>query len=628
MAAENEAEIKDLLAKIQTNTGDDKGRRANDIFELVWVSYKINRTNQNFFLTNPGLEILIRVTTPENTDYTRDRGFNTLGTLAFKNDEVAKRQLDYDELLESVRQALSDDERSHQVRERAAYLVSNITACMHQPRPEVMFDYFLPIMLNTLNNDYSSTKTRGICMTFVNALAGEEDRKHVLLQSNVVGPLTKIMRSEPGSLVDFQYIPLAAQAVAQLVGEEEANEAFAPGPHTDKVMRLVIQSLEYATQNAPFPGTVFYPTVFNSMRGLVALCVSDRNKPPLIRAGAVQQILRTLLHSDRAGGETNYGDETLNYILKTLWQLSFDASAREIIQLDIAAVEVLAKFREGSVTVTAKQKESAAGILFEIENAKNLGGNLGRSGEGKGGPNGVTQLRRNGHVMLSYCWSDHEIVFKIRDALVAEGYAVRCDSNRIGSGVGLEGIVDAIESSAVMLVGVSDGYKKNSLCRSEAEFAFRKKVPIFPLLLQSRYEADGWLGLLTGTKLCFDFTTNFQNTFHALIRDLGDRGKLTSQISNPDSWMQDAFTTAPPTKPTADQLPSFSNWSVSRVGSWVVSIGLPHLATKLIELRVDGQCLLALRAYSAKELDEFVRAEFDLDLADTLKFRLNLSNLE
>eukprot|EP00300_Choanocystis_sp_HF-7_P010794 c17156_g2_i2.p1 GENE.c17156_g2_i2~~c17156_g2_i2.p1 ORF type:complete len:198 (+),score=42.83 c17156_g2_i2:99-692(+) len=136
------------------------------------------------------------------------------------------------------------------------------------------------------------------------------------------------------------------------------------------------------------------------------------------------------------------------------------------------------------------------------------------------------------------------------------------------------------------------------------------------------------LGLLTGTKLCFDFTTNFQNTFHALIRDLGDRGKLTSQISNPDSWMQDAFTTAPPTKPTADQLPSFSNWSVSRVGSWVVSIGLPHLATKLIELRVDGQCLLALRAYSAKELDEFVRAEFDLDLADTLKFRLNLSNLE
>ena len=61
----------------------------------------------------------------------------------------------------------------------------------------------------------------------------------------------------------------------------------------------------------------------------------------------------------------------------------------------------------------------------------------------------------------------------------------------------------------------------------EAEYAFSLRKDIVPLMMQSKYRADGWLGMIVGTKLWFSFTEaqKFELSIEALKKELGERGK-------------------------------------------------------------------------------------------------------
>ena len=41
---------------------------------------------------------------------------------------------------------------------------------------------------------------------------------------------------------------------------------------------------------------------------------------------------------------------------------------------------------------------------------------------------------------------------------------------------------------------------------SEAEYAYKLRKPVIPLLLQSQYKPDGWLGAVLGMKLYVDLS--------------------------------------------------------------------------------------------------------------------------
>ena len=57
---------------------------------------------------------------------------------------------------------------------------------------------------------------------------------------------------------------------------------------------------------------------------------------------------------------------------------------------------------------------------------------------------------------------------------------------------------------------------------------------MIPLRLQEKYLPDGWLGIMMGTKLWFDFSREENIDIHIpnLIREIGDRGKLS--VVDPD----------------------------------------------------------------------------------------------
>ncbi|XP_072050802.1 uncharacterized protein [Amphiura filiformis] len=109
--------------------------------------------------------------------------------------------------------------------------------------------------------------------------------------------------------------------------------------------------------------------------------------------------------------------------------------------------------------------------------------------------------------MISYQWDFQDIALKIRDDLVNHGYRVWMDVTHLRDDI-LNSMAEAVEKSEIVLIFMSEAYKNSQSCRTEAEYAYKKKKVIIPLLVEQGYDPDGWLGALQGTKLYYKFFTD------------------------------------------------------------------------------------------------------------------------
>jgi hypothetical protein len=69
-------------------------------------------------------------------------------------------------------------------------------------------------------------------------------------------------------------------------------------------------------------------------------------------------------------------------------------------------------------------------------------------------------------------------------------------------------------------------------CRLEAQYGHQQQVDLIPLMMESGYKPTGWLGLIIGTRLYFNFhpaavetDAAFMQQVDLVVRDLGERGK-------------------------------------------------------------------------------------------------------
>lgn len=63
---------------------------------------------------------------------------------------------------------------------------------------------------------------------------------------------------------------------------------------------------------------------------------------------------------------------------------------------------------------------------------------------------------------------------------------------------------------------------------AEAEYTFQLKKDYIPLMMQKKYRPDGWLGIILGAKLYFDFSGKypFEKSFTGLLKELRGRGQV------------------------------------------------------------------------------------------------------
>jgi hypothetical protein len=133
--------------------------------------------------------------------------------------------------------------------------------------------------------------------------------------------------------------------------------------------------------------------------------------------------------------------------------------------------------------------------------------------------------------MLSYNWDHQDVVKRVHGSLVRRGYTTWIDVEKM-QGSTVEAMADAVEGAAAMCYGISRAYKESANCRLEAQYAYQREKDMVPLMLEEGYRADGWLGMLLGTRLWYGFSglvlaseAAFEGKMEELCRELGERGK-------------------------------------------------------------------------------------------------------
>jgi hypothetical protein len=190
-------------------------------------------------------------------------------------------------------------------------------------------------------------------------------------------------------------------------------------------------------------------------------------------------------------------------------------------------------------------------------------------------------------IMMSYQWGVQQMVKRLVHSLQQRKYNVWLDVEMM-KGSTMDAMAEAIDGAAVMLYAVpfntghfischfpritvaprgkmayftgrgahlqvSLAYKESSNCRLEANYAHQQEVDMIPLMVQKNYNAQGWLGLILGTRMWYSFVdaeqddeAAFERRVDAVAWEVGERGKDTAASTSEGVPPASTAAAAPP----------------------------------------------------------------------------------
>ncbi|XP_053381902.1 uncharacterized protein LOC128549332 [Mercenaria mercenaria] len=235
--------------------------------------------------------------------------------------------------------------------------------------------------------------------------------------------------------------------------------------------------------------------------------------------------LELLVELGRTGDQTEQNES-----VAALWALCFDEDNQSLItgKAELGVVDLLVDLKHSE---NDSIKNSCNGALWTLRDAlkksvcekyKKIGEELASKKENVNILRSRKEAESNeGHVMISYQWADQHVLKSVRDNIKARGYKVWMDIDKMSGSI-LDAMGNAVEGAVVFLMCMSNKYKHSSACRAEAEYAFQLRKKIIPLKMEPGYKPDGWLGVLCGAKLYFEFSPKyaFKDKMKALLKEL------------------------------------------------------------------------------------------------------------
>ena len=443
---------------------------------------------------------------------------------------------------------------------------------------------------------------------------GDEDSEPVIIIDNCLGILYNISQRFKNRDLFANSLEtllcLAKKKVREIAAHSLLTLAYLVDENTnhlilaeETLLGFIITLLDEAWQSEERRSIGY--SVKELGEGLSHLAINDTNKKILGQKGATRVLISVI--------KTSSEDAEKVSAIKALWMLAFDDNNKKAIRQEDGAVGLLRHLQHSK---DSQVQRAAAGALWEVE--------------GKTARNAERTESTGNHVMISYQWDSQEVLIEVKNRLQASGYRVWMDLEQM-RGSTLEAMAKAVENSSVVLVCVSERYKESPNCRSEAEYAYQLRKDIIPLMMQRKYRGDGWLGMLVGTKLWFDFNSqqSIEPSVTKLIKELGGRGKDVDNTDEPS-----VTPVAPEAQSddvdTAPSSPGVSTWTNEEVKLWFKEIGLEKVYKKDIS-EMDGQTLIDLQQLRSECPEYFYRClERDLSLTnmlDIFKFTKELRKL-
>ena len=189
-----------------------------------------------------------------------------------------------------------------------------------------------------------------------------------------------------------------------------------------------------------------------------------------------------------------------------------------------------------------------------------------------------TQSQPSFDIMISYSHKDKVLCKQLYEHLIQAGYRVWIDFDQMHGNV-MDAMAQAIEHSQMIIICMSEQYRRSNFCRAEAHYAFQRQLKLVPVLLQKHYKPDGWLLFLIGQLLYVDFTKyEFGRAIEMLMKEIKTG---------------DSVEVAVPSKSVA--VSNMMEWTTEEMQAWLVEHHLPKMRCLL--QRCDGRSVMYLHRY-------------------------------
>jgi hypothetical protein len=139
-------------------------------------------------------------------------------------------------------------------------------------------------------------------------------------------------------------------------------------------------------------------------------------------------------------------------------------------------------------------------------------------------------------IMISYSHKDQKLCLQIHEQLVKDGFDVWLDRDCL-RGSTMVGMANAIENSEHVLICMSNTYKQSVYCQSEAHYAFERGCRLIPIIIESNYKPDGWLGIIVSGKIYVDFAkVGFKLAYEKLKNEISEQRHrhLSQSLTKPE----------------------------------------------------------------------------------------------
>ncbi|XP_069137832.1 uncharacterized protein [Argopecten irradians] len=326
--------------------------------------------------------------------------------------------------------------------------------------------------------------------------------------TNVMDVLTPFLKSKNTHIKLITLLGLA-----HIVNEQQNKELTANASLFD----FLLETMKAAIKNKDRRQYGF--SVEELLDGLANLAKNDLNKT-IIMEKKVFPMLKDIIMKGKS-------DKEKAEALKVIWELAFMPKNKQIFMGDKDFWKKIYSLQSDSDDDIAKAAQGACFVITDGDLNKKV-------------PPGMKSFRKpvpvltrrektdeEQHIMISYNWADQKMLLKVRDNLQAAGYKVWMDVDNMEGDI-LDAMARAVEDAHIVLMCYSEKYKESKNCRTEAQYAYQVNKEIIPILMQNRYKPDGWLGILVGSKLFYEFTHKyaFDKKMSELIRELENRFRI------------------------------------------------------------------------------------------------------
>ena len=262
--------------------------------------------------------------------------------------------------------------------------------------------------------------------------------------------------------------------------------------------------------------------------------------------------------------------------LDILWAFSFNHDIQQQLRDNAPFMAKLGHLAKNSDN--EQMRKATHGILWNLESIH------------QDRPTPDIDDQRMFDIMISYSHKDQILCKQIYEHLVQAGYRVWIDFDQMHGNV-MDAMAQAIERSHIIVICMSEQYRRSNYCRAEAHYAFQRGLKLVPVLLQEHYQPDGWLLFLIGQILYVDFTKyDFQQSMRLLIRELRAENHVEMNVTTFRPRSNTRATLINLIDDELDRPKKIQHWGKAHVQQWLLSNGLMQMARLLGEC--DGQALI------------------------------------